>query len=148
MKFLAGLVTAFMIAASLTVGVTAAASASPAPASAVSADPYGPKIKTVCTVKALKPRPRMIKLKYAIRTNGAPVKTNVTIKVRNTKGKVVRTLKRKTKGFAFRYMTFKKFKNKPGKYTLTLVAKPRGADADRFKSCSSRVKAKVKKLKK
>ena len=72
MKFLAGLVAAFLIAAGLSVGATSAATAAPvAPAAAVvSADPYGPSVFTFCHLRKLRAAKGVARVRFTIASNG------------------------------------------------------------------------------
>ncbi|KRF20982.1 hypothetical protein ASG90_00770 [Nocardioides sp. Soil797] len=137
MKLFAGLSTAALLVAGLTV-----ASAPANAAGAAQADEYTPTINTFCMANGGKAESGKIRLKLNVVSNGAgSPKATVKIVIRNKKGKIVRT---RTRSFnngprAYRFLNLKK-----GRYTVSFIVTPKGADADRYKGCTARIATKVK----
>lgn len=119
MKFIAGAAAAALAAAGLSFA------ASPA-----QADPYTPAVKTQCTVKVVKKGAKKVVVKANVKANGTKVKGVKKIKIKNAKGKVVKTIKLGKKAKK------KAVKLPKGKYTVKLVF----TKTVQFKKCSAKGK--------
>lgn len=136
MKLFAGLSTAALLVAGLSVA------SAPANASVAQADEYTPTINTFCLADAGKAERKKIKVSFAIATNGAGVPdASVKVVIRNTRGAVVRS---RTRSFSGEQTTYRFLRIKKGNYTVSFIANPKGADADRYKGCTARVATKVR----
>jgi flagellar hook assembly protein FlgD len=123
MKFIAGAAAAALVAAGLTFA-TAPAQAAP---------DYTPKIQPTCKIKVSKQGKKKVVINTTVRASGVgKVQSVKKIKIRNAKGKVIRTIKLGKKA------TKKVIKLPKGKYSVQFVSVKTTKKNVIFKQCSGK----------